>query len=75
MIAERQTLAAERVAIGTVLVAVTTKRRAPAAEDGAATRFQGLQTAPRQAVVDRKKEIGQMPPMSARMAGRFVLVG
>ena len=32
-----------------------------------ATRFQGLKTAPRQAVVDRKKEIGQMPPVASHL--------
>ena len=31
------------------------------------TRFQGLQTAPRQAVVDRKKEIGLLPPVASHL--------
>ena len=35
--------------------------------NGLATRFQGLQTAPRQAVVDRSKEIGQMPPVASHL--------
>ena len=32
-----------------------------------ATKFQGLQTAPRQAVVDRKKENAQLPPVGSHL--------
>src|ERR1051326_1203504 len=32
-----------------------------------ATQFQGLQTAPRQAVVDRSKEIAQLPPVASNL--------
>ncbi len=35
--------------------------------DGLATKFRGLQAAPRQAVVDRKKENAQLPPVGSHL--------